>query len=177
MKPTNFFPKHILTLKAHDLSILAKKKLFCHVTVNGYLCNFLCKFLIKMEALGGAKSKNRHPIWLYCTVVGLSEAATGSVLFKKLFLKISQDPQKSLFKKLQLYYKETTTQVFPVDVAKFLRLPISKNICERLLLDCFNGSLLHRPECSRSILYDSVRLNGPSHRSSLSRHLWFWTES
>ena len=29
---------------------------------------------------GGAKSKNRHPSWLYCTVVGLSDAATGGVV-------------------------------------------------------------------------------------------------
>ena len=32
------------------------------------------------EAPGGAKSKNRHPHWLYCTVVGLSEVASGGVL-------------------------------------------------------------------------------------------------
>ena len=30
--------------------------------------------------MGGAKSKNRHPSWLYCAVVGLSEAATGGVV-------------------------------------------------------------------------------------------------
>ena len=29
---------------------------------------------------GGAKSKNRHPSWLYCTVVGLSDADTGGVV-------------------------------------------------------------------------------------------------
>ena len=108
LKATNFFPKHILKLKAHDQSIQARKKLFCRVIVNNYLCNVLCKFLIKMEARGGAKSKNRHPSWLYCTVVGLSETATGGVLLKKLLLKISQYPQEthvleSLLKKLQLY--------------------------------------------------------------------------
>ena len=37
---------------------------------------------MKMEVHGGAKSKNRHPTSLYCTVVGLSEAATGGVLYK-----------------------------------------------------------------------------------------------
>ena len=35
---------------------------------------------------------------------------------------------------LQLHQKETPTQVFPVNIAKILRTPISKNICERLLL-------------------------------------------
>ena len=64
--------------------------------------------------------------------------------------------------------KEIPIQVFPVDIAKFLRLPILKNICERLLLNCFIDSLLHRPKGSRFILYDSVRFHGPSHRFSLS---------
>ena len=58
--------------------------------------------------------------------------------------------------------KEILTQVFPVDIAKFLRLPILKNICERLLPDYFNGSLVHRPNGLRSIFYGSVRLQGPS---------------
>ena len=35
--------------------------------------------------MGGAKSKNRHPSWLYCAVVGLSEAATDGV--ESYFLK------------------------------------------------------------------------------------------
>ena len=59
-KATNVFPKHILKSKAHDQSIQARKNLFCRVIVKNYLCNVLCKFLIKMEALGGAKSKNRN---------------------------------------------------------------------------------------------------------------------
>ena len=58
--------------------------------------------------------------------------------------------------------KRFQSQVFPVDIAKFLRLPILKNISERLLPDYFNGSLIHRPNGLRSILYDSVRLQGPS---------------
>ena len=33
-----------------------------------------------MEAHGGTESKNRHPSWLYCTGLGLSEAVTGGVL-------------------------------------------------------------------------------------------------
>ena len=36
----------------------------------------------------------------------------------------------------QLYLKETPTQVFPCEYCKFfLRTPISRNICERLLLE------------------------------------------
>ena len=34
----------------------------------------------------------------------------------------------------QLYQKETLTQVFPVNILRFLTIPILKNICERLLL-------------------------------------------
>ena len=49
-----------------------------------------------------------------------------------------------------------------MDVTNFLKPPILKNICERLLLDYFNGSLIHRPNGLRSILHDSVRLQGPS---------------
>ena len=76
-------------------SIQARKKLVCRVAVKNCLCNVLCKFLIeRSKAQGGAKSKNRHPSWLYYTVVGLSEAATKSVLQKKLFLKNSQYSQK-----------------------------------------------------------------------------------
>ena len=53
-----------------------------------------------------------------------------------------------------------------MSIAKFLRLAILKNISERLLFDCFNGSLIHRPKGSRSIMYDSVSFQGARHRSS-----------
>ena len=49
-KATDVFPMHILKLKARDKSIKAKKKLFCRVTVGNYLCNVLCKILIKFES-------------------------------------------------------------------------------------------------------------------------------
>ena len=63
---------------------------------------------------------------------------------------------------------------FHVNIAKSLRLRILKNICKRLLFDCFNGSLLQGPKGARSKLYDSIRLQRLSRRSSflhLSRHL------
>ena len=40
------FPKYILKPKARDKSIQERKKLYCHVTVKNYLCNFLCKFFL-----------------------------------------------------------------------------------------------------------------------------------
>ena len=79
-KATNIFPKHILKLKAQDQSIQPRKKLFCSMIVKNYLCNVLCKFLIKMEARGGVKSKKRHPSYFNCIAVGLLEAATVDVL-------------------------------------------------------------------------------------------------
>ena len=33
-----------------------------------------------------------------------------------------------------------------MNISKFLRLPILKNIFERPIFDCFNGSLLHEPK-------------------------------
>ena len=109
-----------------------------------------------------------------------------------LFLKISQYLQKKpvfelLFKKVadltarNFIKKRSQHSCFPVNLTKFLRFPISKNICAWLLFACFNGSILHGPKGSRPKLYDGVRLQGPSpsHRSSflfLSRNLSSWTE-
>ena len=66
--------------------------------------------------------------------------------------------------------------MLPVNIAKFLILLNSKNNCERLLSDIFNGSLLHWPKGSRFRLYDRVRLQGPAHRSTFLflSFLYFW---
>ena len=55
---------------------------------------------------------------------------------------------------------------FPVNIAEFLILPILKIICKGLLFNFFNVSLLQEPTGLRSRLYDGVKLQGPSHRSS-----------
>ena len=49
---------------------------------------------------------------------------------------------------LQVYYKETPTQVFSVNIAKFLRSFILKNIGKRLLLH-FIGVLILGKRLSR----------------------------
>ena len=67
------------------------------------------------------------------------------------------------FKKLQVWRHQH--RCFPVNIAKFLKLPFSKNIWERLLIDCFNRLLLHEPKGTRSRLYDTFRLEDPSHMS------------
>ena len=66
-----------------------------------------------------------------------AEAATADVLLKKLLLKISQYSQNacvgvsflSNFIKKRFHHR-----CFPVNIAKFLRISISKNICQRLFL-------------------------------------------
>ena len=68
--------------------------------------------------------------------------------------------------------KRPQHRCFPVNITKFLLLLISENICERLLFDFFNGSLLHGPIGSRSRLYDGVRLQYLSHRSSFLFLSW-----
>ena len=71
---------------------------------------------------------------------------------------------ESLFKKVaalkvrNFIKKRSQLRFFPVNIAKFLRRAISKNICERQLFDCFNGLMLHGPKGSNSKLYDGVFL-------------------
>ena len=100
------------------------------------------------------------------TVVGLSEAAMGGVLKKKATLKILPYPQEtpaleSLFKKVaglkvrNFIKKRPQHRCFPVNIAKFLRLPISKNTCERLLFDCCNCSMLYEPKGPRNCMMAS----------------------
>ena len=104
---------------------------------------------------------------LYCGRTVRSNHRRFSI--KNLFLKSLQYPQEtpvlwSLFKKVaalkacNFIKKGPQNMCFPVNIAKFLILLISKIICE----------LLHRPKGSMSKLYDGVRLQGLTHRSSLS---------
>ena len=78
--------------------------------------------------------------------VKFTEATTGGVLYKKLFLKISQYSQEkncagvSFLIKLQALspvtlLKRLQHRCFPMNIVKFLRTPILKNICEPLLLN------------------------------------------
>ena len=78
-KATNVSPKHILKSNTLDRIIQARKKLFCHVIVKNYLCYVLRK-ISSSQAREGVKSNKKHPSWLHCTVVGLSEVVTGGFL-------------------------------------------------------------------------------------------------
>ena len=82
------------------------------------------------------------------------EAATGDVLSKRLFLKISQYSQENtcvlefLFnivaglKACNFVKKRPQHRFFPVNIAKFLRTAILKNIWERLSLRAEGMTLL-----------------------------------
>ena len=74
-----------------------------------------------------------------------TKAATRGALQKMLFLKICNIHRRtpvlmSLFNKVaglracNFIKKRFQHRCFPVNIAKFLRTPISKNFCERLLL-------------------------------------------
>ena len=65
----------------------------------------------------------------------VSEAATGGLLLKKLSLKISQISQENTCVGVSLH----------VNIAKLLRTPILKNICERLLLTFFKKAAWLKP--------------------------------
>ena len=132
--------------------------------------------MIKTESTWRREIKEQTPqlTLLYC---GRTVRSSRSCYIKKLFLKISQYPQdipvsKSLFKNitgLTIYIfikKRPLHRCFPVNIAKCLRLPILRSICERLLFDCFNSPLLHGPKGSSSKLYDSDRFQVLSLRSS-----------
>ena len=84
-----------------------------------------------------------------------TEAAARGVLSEKLFLNILQYSQEStccssLFKKVadlkpcNFIKKKLQHRCFSVNIAEFLRTPILKNICERLLLSIpISGQCAH----------------------------------
>ena len=86
---------------------------------------------------------------------------------KKFFFKSSQNKQETsvlepLFKNVaglkacNFIKKRSQHRCFPISIAKFLML----------LFDFFDGSLLHSSKSSRCRLYEGVKLQGLSHRSS-----------
>ena len=110
-------------------------------------------------------------------MLGLSEAAIPEVFYKKaVFKKFTISTGNTCvgvlvkndggLKACNFMRKRPQNRCFPVNIAIFFILIISKIICEWLLFDFFNGSLLHRPKGSLSRLYDSVRLQCLTDRSS-----------
>ena len=149
-------------------------------------------FWSKSKALGGdAKSKNRHPSWLYSAVVGLSRSSHSELFFKIGVLKhftnfTGKHLCWSLFLKRSLKVfkrRDSNKGLFLWTLQKFKTTYFVKHL-RRLLFYCFKDFLLHGPKSSRSRLYDGVNdgptHQGPSHRSSLlflSRHVSSLTKS
>ena len=81
---------------------------------------------------------------------------------KKFFFKSSQYTQETSvsepqsLKACNFIKKRSQHRCFPISIAKFLML----------LFDFFDGSLLHSSKSSRCRLYEGVKLQGLSHRSS-----------
>ena len=149
-------------------SINSSKKLFFQMILYNYLYNSLCKFFIKIKSMWRHEIKEQTPklTLLYYSRTVRSSYWRFSV--KKLLLKILQYLQEmpvleSHFKKVaglkicNFIKKRPQCRCFPVNIVKFLRLPILKNIFERLLFDSFNGSLLCGSKVSRSRIYDNIR--------------------
>ena len=154
-KAINVFPKHILKSKAGDQSNHVRKKLFCHVMVKKYLSNVLLKILNKIESTWRREIKEQAP-----QLTLLYRSGTVRTALEPIFKKIAD------FQTCNFIQKRPKHRWFPVNIAKFLILFILKNICKRLLFNFFNGSLLFGPKGLRSRLYDGVRLQGLSDRSS-----------
>ena len=68
--------------------------------------------------------------------------------------------------------KSLQHRCFHLNIAKYLIMLFSKNICKRLLFGFFNGSLFHGPKGLRSRFYDGIRLQGLRHRSSFLFLSW-----
>ena len=173
-KPTNVFAKHI---RKHVINQF-KQRRNCFVTRSKelFVQRFVCKFLIKFESTSRREIKGQtlQLTLLYCGRTVRSSHRRFSI--KKAVLKnftittgntwvgVSKDVVG--LKACNFIKTRPQHRCFPVNLVKSLRLLVSKNICERLLFDCFNGSLLHGPKGSRSRLHDRVWLQGLSHRSS-----------
>ena len=135
-----------------DQSIQATKKLFCHVIVKKYLCNVSRKLLIKIERTWRREIKEQSHQLTLLYRDGSVRSSHRRCCIGKLFLKTLQYPLETPvlepnFKKIAdlltcNFIKERPQHMcLPVNIAEFLILLTLKNICKRLLLNFFNGSL------------------------------------
>ena len=92
-----------------------------------------------------------------------SKTATGGVLLKKVFLKISQNSQEDTCARvsflIKLQVKGLWHRYFPMNFAKFLRTPFSQNISGRLLLNFTIGPKDTTIDAQRKYFcYDNFRI-------------------
>ena len=112
------------------------------------LCNVLFKILIKIEST------------LRCTIK--EQTPTLTLLFCGKTVRSSYRKSKTALENSAISIGNTYV------VMSFLIFKITflKNNCKRLFFDCFNGSLLHGPNDSRSVLHGDIKLQDPSLKSS-----------
>ena len=93
------FFQNILKSKACDKSIQVRTKLFCHMIIKNYLCNVLCKCLIKFESMWRyeIKEQTRQMTLLYYGWTVRSSHRMFSI--KKLFLKF-RNISKNIYERL-----------------------------------------------------------------------------
>ena len=83
---------------------------------------------------------------------GEIKVATVGILSRKLLLKILLYSQENTCVKIALFKKRLPRRCFPVNIPKFLRTPILKNICDWLLL--YIGKL-----CNYNLHFREIKLN------------------
>ena len=123
-----------ITVEQFELNKLDSKQSPAQNWKGTFLCSSFCYFLTNFFVYG-FKGKV-HKISLHISFNINSEAATRGVLWKKVFLKISQNLQKntcvrsSFLIKLQAWRH----RFFPVNFARFLRATFLQNTFEWLIL-------------------------------------------
>ena len=65
-----------------------------------------------------------------------------------------------------LFKRNPNIGVFPCEYCEIFKATYFEKYLRPAAFDCFNGSLLHGADGSRSKLYNGVRLEGLSHRPS-----------
>ena len=114
------------------------------------MCNFLCKFLTKIEKTLRREIKEQTPHLTLLCCVRTVRSSHRRCFIKNLFLKIMQYTQEipvleSLFSKVlnkglkasNFIKKRPQHRCFSVNIAKFLRQPILKNIYSCRILTFF----------------------------------------
>ena len=119
--------------KARDELTQARKKLICHMIVKNYFSNVSWKFLIKIKSIWMREIKEQAPQLALLCCGRTVRSSYQWCYIRKLFLKILQYPQEtpmlgSILKTCRLQHR-----CFPVNIAKFLILPIFKKIFKKLL--------------------------------------------
>ena len=118
------------TPMATESNNLTCYKCWLHITYSEITSVFSQFFIYTRDC---TKLQTSHHIPIF--YLSSSETATGGVLWKKVFLKISQNSQKNTCATVAfLIKKRPWHRCFRVNFAKFLRKPFWQNISGRLLL-------------------------------------------